>query len=64
MAKSKADTSAKTPKTVKVSTIMYAVGIIVSLAVGFYAGTYATNHYNNTVKAQAVQLTKELKADQ
>ena len=49
------------PKTVKVSTIIMVGVALLCFILAFVAGVISTNHYNATVKAQAIQLSKELK---
>ena len=61
MSKAKATTTAKSPKTIKVSTLIIAVAVLLSMVASFIAGTVVANNYQNTVKAQAVELIKELK---
>ena len=62
MAKSKVDTSTKepkAPKTIKVSTLIISIAVVVGLIASFIGGIVVANSYNSTVKAQAVELSKE-----
>lgn len=62
MAKSKVDTSTKEPrpaKTIKVSTLIISVAVVVGMIASFVGGIIVANNYNSTVKAQAVELSKE-----
>jgi hypothetical protein len=52
---------AKAPKTVKVSTIVISVAVALGFVASFIGGVVYANHYNATVKAQAIELSKELK---
>ena len=61
MAKSKVDTSTKEPKTIKVSTLIISIAVVVGMVASFIGGIIVANSYNSTVKAQAVELSKELK---
>lgn len=63
----KADTSAKTPKqarTVKLSTIIWTLAVVAAFAAGFYFGISTSNSYAQSVKAEAVELNKQLKDQQ
>ena len=67
MAKSKVDTSTKEPKaprTVKLSTIIWSVSVIVALGLGFYLGVTAKTAYAESVKSEAKSLVSELKENQ
>ena len=67
MAKSKVDTSTKEPKaprTVKLSTIIWSVSVIVALGLGFYLGITAKTVYAESVKSEAKSLVSELKENQ
>lgn len=54
----------KQPRTIKVSTVIIAVVILLALIGSFISGIYVSNHYNSQVKAQATELAKELKANE
>lgn len=58
-ATTKADTSA--PRTVKLSTIIWSVSVIVALGLGFYLGVTSSNAYASNVKSEAKSLVSELK---
>lgn len=51
----------KAPKTIKVSSLVIAVAVAVGLVTSFIGGINYANNYNDTVKAQAIELSKELK---
>lgn len=51
----------KQPKTIKLSTLLIAVAVIVAMVASFIGGVVYTNNYNHTIKAQAIELSKELK---
>ena len=55
----KVDTSTKEPRTVKVSTLIISIAVVVGLIISFIGGIIVANNYNSTVKAQAVELSKE-----
>ena len=54
----------KQPKTIKLSTVIVSVVILIALIASFIGGIATANHYQTTVKAQAVELSKELKENQ
>ena len=59
----KANTKAEPKaKTIKVSTLIISVAVLLGLVASFVGGIYAANNYNSTVKAQAVELSKEFEA--
>lgn len=62
MVKNKADTSAKTPRVIKVSTVITSVVVLLALLASFIGGVVYANTYNSTVKAQAVEMSKEFKS--
>lgn len=64
MAKSKSDKPAKQPKTIKVSTLALGITVLLALVASFIAGTVYANNYNDTVRAEAVELHKEFKKEQ
>ena len=67
MAKSKVPTTtseSKSPRTVKLSTIIWSVSVIVSLGLGFYLGVTSSNAYASNVKSEAKSLVSELKENQ
>ena len=49
----------KAPKTIKVSTLVISIAVVVGLIASFIAGTVVANNYNSTVKAHALELAKE-----
>jgi len=51
----------KEPKTIKVKTLVIAVSFVIVAIVSFLGGMYAQGKYNDTVHAQAVELSKTLK---
>lgn len=61
----KANTKATEPKakTIKVSTLIISVAVLLGLVASFVGGIYAANNYHSTVKAQAVELSKEFEAE-
>jgi len=63
MVKSKVPTttSEKSPRTVKLSTIIWSVSVIVALGLGFYLGVTSSNAYASNVKSEAKSLVSELK---
>lgn len=63
MAKVKSESKSKTPKTIKVSTLVLGITVVVAMALSFVAGTMYANNYNDTVKAEAVELHKEFKKE-
>ena len=64
MSKSKATTTAKAPKTVKVSTLIVSVlvlaAVVAAYVFGHKNGSYSVKKYNDDVKSHAIQLNKEL----
>lgn len=64
MAKPKSDKPAKQPKTIKVSTLALAATVLLAMVASFIAGTVYANNYNDTVRAEAVELHKEFKKEQ
>lgn len=50
----------KTPKTIKLSTVVWSISVIVALIVGFTSGIILANKYNDSVQAQAVELSSKL----
>ena len=63
----KADTSAKQPsepKTIKVSTVVWTVSVLVALGLGFYLGVSAKTAYADSVRTEAKTLVEELKHEQ
>ena len=62
MAKSKVDTSTKepkAPKTIQVKTLIISIAVLVGMIASFVGGIVVANSYNSTVKAHAVELSKE-----
>lgn len=62
MAKSKVDTSTEEPKqvkTIKISTLIISIAVLIGMIASFIGGIFAANNYSLTVKAQAVELSKE-----
>ena len=62
MAKSKVDTSTKepkAPKTIKISTLIISIAVVVGMIASFIGGIVVANNYQSTVKAHAVELSKE-----
>ena len=49
----------KAPKTIKISTLIISIAVVVGMIASFIAGIIVANNYNSTVKAQAVELSKE-----
>lgn len=64
MSKETTTTEPKAPKTVKLSTIIWSIAIIVSMALGFYLGITAKTAYAESVKSEAQSLVSELKVNQ
>lgn len=58
--KSKATKSTKSPKTVKVSTLVIAVAVLLGLIASFIGGIVYANSYNDTVNAKAMERVKEI----
>ena len=54
----------KAPKTVKLSTIIWSVSVIVALGLGFYLGITAKTAYAESVKSEAKSLVSELKSQE
>ena len=54
----------KAPRTVKLSTIIWSIAIIVSLVLGFYLGVTAKSAYADSVKSEAKTLVSELKSQE
>lgn len=52
-------TEPKAPKTIKVSTLIISIAVVVGMIASFIGGIVVANNYNSTVKAQAVELSKE-----
>ena len=50
----------KEPKVIKVKTVVVAVAVFVALVASFIAGIVYANNYNDTVQAQAIELSKQL----
>ena len=50
----------KEPKTIKVKTVVVAVAVFVAIVASFIAGIVYANNYNDTVQAQAIELSKQL----
>lgn len=59
MAKAKTTTEPTSPRTIKVKTLVIAVAVIVGFVASFLGGIATAHSYNATVKAQAVELSKE-----
>ena len=53
------ENSKKQPKTIKVSTLIIGVIVLVSLVISFIAGTIFANKYNAQVEARAVELSSK-----
>ena len=51
----------KQAKTIKVTTLVISIAVVVGMIASFVGGIFVANNYQNTVKAQAVELSKELK---
>ena len=51
-----------TPKTIKLSTVIWSISVVVAIIAGFIGGVVVTNKYNDTVKAQAVDLSSKLQS--
>ena len=49
----------KQAKTIKVSTLIISIAVVVGMVASFIGGICVANNYNSTVKAQAVELSKE-----
>ena len=52
----------KAARTVKLSTIIWSVAVVVAIIAGFIGGVVVANKYNDTVKAQAVDLSSKLQS--
>lgn len=50
----------KEPKTIQVRTVVIAASVFVALVASFVGGIIYANNYNDTVKAQAIELSKQL----
>lgn len=50
----------KAPKTIKVSTVIVSVAVLLGLVASFIGGVYTANGYHDTVNAQAVSLAKKV----
>ncbi len=50
----------KSPKTVKVSTLIKAAVIALAIIASFIAGNLTSNVYNDSVQAKAVELSSKL----
>lgn len=61
MVKSKVPTttSEKSPRTIKVKTLVIAIAVVIGLIASYIGGIATANSYNDTVKAQAIELSKE-----
>ena len=51
----------KQPKTFKRSSVYITIGIIVAVITGYVGGVISVNFFQDTVHAQAVELSKHLK---
>ncbi len=51
-----------TPKTIKLSTVIWSISVVVAIIAGFIGGVVVTNKYNDTVKTQAVDLSSKLQS--
>ena len=60
----KKQTPVQEPKTIKVSTLIIAVAVLIGMVASFIGGIYTANNYNSTVQAKAVELSKELKSQE
>lgn len=56
------ESSKKQPKTIKLSTLIVAIGVVIGLITSFVAGTMFANHYNKTVEARAIELASKIKS--
>jgi len=52
--------SAKQPKTVRVSTVVISVAVLIALVISFAAGAITANTYKNKVQAQAIELSSKI----
>lgn len=64
MKKQKENKTTREPKTIKVSTLALGVTVLAAMVLSFVAGTVYANNYNDTVRAEAVELHKEFKKEQ
>lgn len=53
-------TEPKAPKTIKVSSVITAVVVLLALLASFIGGAYYANNYNSTVEAKAVELSSKM----
>lgn len=51
----------KEPKVIKVKTVVVAVAMFVALVASFISGIVFANSYNDNVKAQAIELSKQVR---
>lgn len=58
------NTKLKQPKTVRLSTIVWSIVVLVALVAGFYTGVTARNAYGEAVNSEAKTLVKELKLNE
>ena len=51
----------KEPKVIKVKTVVVAACVFVAIVAAFIGGIVFSNSYNDNVKAQAIELSKQLR---
>lgn len=61
-AKETKPTVEKLPKTIKVSTVVISVLVLLGLIAAFIGGVAYNESFNNQVNAQAVELSKKLES--
>ena len=54
----------KEPKTIQVKTVVISVAVFVALVASFIGGIVFANSYNDNVKAQAIELSKQVNVKQ
>ena len=60
MAKAKENKTTREPKTIKVSTVVISVLVLLGLIAAFIGGIAYNETYNSTVQAKAVELSSKL----
>ena len=60
MSKNTTTKQTKEPKTIKVRTVVISMAVIIGLIASFIGGIVYANNYNDTVKAQAFELSSKI----
>lgn len=60
MSKTKENKATREPKTIKVSTVVISVLVLLGLIAAFIGGIAYNENYNSTVQAKAVELSSKL----